>query len=1022
MDVGGFLRALQADPGYAGQIVHVHTESANAPRWAEVPAGLHPLVGRFLAGLGIERFYSHQAEAVRALLDGEDVLVTTGAASGKSLCYQVPILEALLKDPGSTALLLFPTKALAHDQVAAWNRGLRAVGGHLGLASVRAAGLASVRAATFDGDASQGDRRAARNAANVIVTNPEMLHAGLLPHHDRWSRVFRSLRFVVLDEVHTYTGFFGANMANVMRRLERVCAHYGSRPQVVSSSATAGNARETAELVTGRRLRHIARDGAPHGAKTYLFWNPPRIKDRSWRGRRSANVEAHELMVRLLRAGVSTIVFSKARNTAEMIYRYVRETLQPEEPDLAERVIAYRGGYSAEERREMERRLREGELLGVSATRALELGIDVGSLDACIIVGWPGTLTAFFQQAGRAGRARTGRAGTRRDSLVILVGIDTAINQYVMAHPEYVFARPLEAAVVDRDNPFVVLGHLRCATAELPVAETEAESFGYAGTLALEVLEEKQKVLLREATYYHAAAEAPAYEVRLRGYGDESTVVVDADSGRTIDRLDKFRALRLFYPGAIYLHRGDTYALVDHDTERNVVRVRRADVSYYTDPVTGTAVDHVDVVLAERPVGTGRACLGEVFAVQQTPQYEKVHFYTLERISQHATEVPPQAYEAMAFWVTVPEALSGEVARLGLDAASGMKGVLYCVSRVLPLFLTSDANDFDWSLGSRNTPWHTMFWYEFFLQGIGHAEQAYERLEEILDVTLEQLLTCDCEDGCPNCTSRLITPYHVRNIELGEGWVASRRAAAVVLDSLLSGRSAAESLAAVLSPREKRGMRYLPTVTGERRRRGDAVSPGVPPSAAEDSSGTSLDLATASGPAGGHRPVSGPHPFPLPMGEGRVREPHRLPLDERLRQLMLRKLERARSPRKPVDHPIDLRPPVGTPVAEAQESLRASDAAKRAGAEAIRHSGDPTARGLRQRLRQLSGQQRSAVPRPRSGEVEKPAAAPPLTPASQTTRGERTADTAIRAGDPLARLARQRRSRDRKQQGGKAEP
>jgi DEAD/DEAH box helicase domain-containing protein len=312
-------------------------------------------------------------------------------------------------------------------------------------------------------------------------------------------------------------------------------------------------------------------------------------------------------------------------------------------------------------------------------------------------------------------------------------------------------------------------------------------------------------------------------------------------------------------------------------------------------------------VLEQRPVGTGQACLGEVFAVLRTPLYEKVHFYTLDRISQHPAEVAPVAYEAMSFWVTVPEALSGEVARLGLDAASGMKGVLYCVSRVLPLFLTSDANDFDWSLGSRNTPWHTMFWYEFFLQGIGHAEQAYQRLEEILGVTLEQLLTCDCDDGCPNCTSRLITPYYVRNIELGEGWVASRRAAAVVLRSLLSGEPAAESLALVDSPRDKRGMRYLPSVTGEVRRRGDSVSLGVLPPAAEVS----------------FRPMVSP----TLAFEETPREPHRLPLDERLRQLMLRKLERARSPRQPVDHPIDLRPPLGAPPPEPEESLRLSDAA-----------------------------------------------------------------------------------------------
>jgi len=935
VDVASFLQELRSDPAYAGQMVHVHREPASVPRWRATPGGLNPLVRRFLAALNIERLYCHQAEAIEALLAGEDVLLTTGAASGKSLCYQVPILQSLLEDPQTTALFLFPTKALARDQVAAWNRGVNALG--------EGADLAAVAAVAFDADAGRDDRRNARNQARLVLSNPEMLHMNLLPNHGRWARFFQGLRYVVLDEVHTYAGFFGANMANVMRRLERVCRHYGARPQVVCCSATVGNPQEMAELLTGRELHHVSDDGAPHGAKTYVFWNPPRIKRRLWRGRRSANVEAHELMVRLIRRGVTTITFSKARNTAEMIYRYVRETLQQEAPELTERVIPYRGGYSPGERREMERRLRDGELLGVSATRALELGIDVGTLDACIIVGYPGTLNAFFQQAGRAGR-------TERESLVILVGVDTAINQYVMQHPEFIFGRPVEQAVVDRDNPFVVLGHLRCASAEMPVTEVDARQFGYAAGLALEVLEEKKKVLRMGGSFYHSAAEQPAHEVRLRGYGDESTVVQDADTGRVIDRLDKFRALRIFYPGAIYFHRGDTYAMEHHDTERNVVRVRRVDVSYYTDPVTGTSVDHVDAALAQRPLGTGEAYLGEVFAVEETPLYEKVHFYTLERISQHPTDLEPVAYEAMAFWLTVPEELPGEVARLGLDPASGMKGILYCVSRILPLFLTSDANDFDWSLGCRNTPWHTMFWFEFYLHGIGHAEQCYDRLEEILALALEHLLTCDCEDGCPNCTSRLITPYHVRNIELGEGTVASRRAAVVVLDSLLRGQSVADSVALLEEPRESRGMLYLPTVTGERRRR----------------------------------------------------QAHRLPLNERTRAQMLRKLERGRSPRQPVDHAIAATPPVGVPGAEAEETLEASDVERRSGHRALRRAGDPTARRLQRELRRRAGKPTSKKP-----QEETPTTSEPSPPSTE----EPADDTVLRGGDPLAQRARKLRRR-----------
>jgi len=931
MDVNGFLDAVKADPKYAGQIVHVHTEPARGPTWAPLPAGVVAGVRQFLSAMGVTRLYRHQAEAIEAALRGEDVLITTGPSSGKSLCYQVPVLQALLERPDSTALLVFPAKALARDQVAAWNRGVAGL--------VLSAEPGEVAAVPYDGDAGRGDRRSARDSARLLVTNPEMLHTNLLPHHGRWNRLLSGLRYIVLDEVHTYAGFFGANMANVLRRLERICEHYSARPQFICSSATVSNPRELAEQMTGRRLHHVGTDTSAAGSRTYVFWNPPRIKRRAWRARRSSNVEAHELMVRLIRHRIPTICFGKARTTAEMIYRYVRETLEKEEPGLAQRVVPYRGGYSPAERRDMERRLREGELLGVSATRALELGIDVGALEASIVIGYPGWLHALFQQWGRAGRGE-------RDALCILVGTGTLINQYVMNHPEFVFERPVERAAVDCDNPFVVVGHLRCAAAELPLREPDRRRFGYAAGLALEVLEEKHKLHRTADAWYHASSDSPAHEVRLRGYGDESTAIHDADTGELLDRLDKFRAVRIFYPGAIYFHRGNTYTLVDHDFERNIVQVRRADVGYYTDPLSGTTVDHVDVTLDQRPLGTGTAFLGEVFAVLSTFCYERVRFYSLERIDQHPANVPNFSYDAMAFWLSPPPALPQQVAAIGLDPTDGMTGILYCVSRILPLFLTSDANDFDWSLGCRNTPWHTMFWFEFYLKGIGHSEQCYERLEEILPVALEQLLTCDCEDGCPNCTSRPITPYHVRNVELGEGTVHSRRAAIVVLNSLLTGQSVEASLELAEAPRARRGQCFLPAV------------------------------------------VNRPH----------LAKPHALPLDLRTRRLLARKLERARLPKLPVDHPIELAPPSGIPDAESPEATAPADSVMRSGHEAIRRTGSPLGRKLREQLRNLS-------PKPEAPEPE----APPPSPA---------AEPPIQAGDSIAALAR-RRKRGKGGQKGK---
>jgi len=919
MDVTAFLDELRSSPEYAGQIVHVHVEPPRQARWAPIPDGLSPGVHTFLAAQGINRLYGHQASAISCLLEGQDVLLTTGPASGKSLCYQIPLLEKLLATPGATALLLFPTKALARDQAESWNRGIADLPDE--------ADRAGLLAQPFDGDSSSGERRRAFDTGRVLVTNPEMLHANMLPGHGRWERFFHGLSLVVLDEVHTYTGFFGANMANVLRRLERICQHHGGRPQYVCCSATVGNPRELAERLTSRALRLVDDDGSSAGSRTFVFWNPPRIKRRHWRGRRSANVEAHELMASLIRQRVATICFAKARTTAEMIYRYVREALQRESPGLADRVIPYRGGYSPPQRRDMERRLRQGELLGVSATRALELGIDIGMLEACIVVGYPGLLSAFYQQAGRAGRAQT-------DSICFLVGIDTPINQYIMEHPEFIFERPVERVVVDRDNPFVVLGHVRCASLELPVQDAQAEHFGYAASLALEVLEENEKVYHSHGAWYHSAPEPPASEVRLRGYGDESAVVMDADSGEVIDRLDKFRALRIFYSGAIYFRHGDTYELVENDTDRNLITVRRVQVPYYTDPMTGTAVDHVDAILEQRPLGTGQACLGEVYAILDTPVYEKVEFYTLDRISQHPTHQPSIAYEAMSFWLIPPPTLVDEMIAHGLLPDSGMKGVLYCLTRILPLFLTSDANDFDWSLGSKNSSPHAMFWYEFYLHGIGNAEQCYERFEEMLHVALEHLLTCDCPDGCPNCTTRPITPYHVRNIELGEGGrPESRRAGIVVLNCVLNGRSVHESLALVDQPRAQRGQQYLPTF----------------------------------------------------RDESRLAEPHQMRLDERLRGLMRRKLERERLPKPALDHPIDPIPQVGVPPPESEAQLAAADAEKRSGQEAIRRGSGNAARRLSKRLDAIGkqprppGAPRISEPSPApAGEPSPPAATRPV--------------------------------------------
>jgi DEAD/DEAH box helicase domain-containing protein len=770
VDFEGFLNELRTAGGYADRLVHVRVVPPRDARFAETSDPLPEALERVLGERGIECLYSHQARAVDLVRAGKDVLITTGTASGKSLCYVLPVLEMLLQNRQSRALLAFPTKALCQDQFKNFRRALDA------------AGLDDVPAGVYDGDTPSSTRRRLRESASVIFTNPDMLHASIMPHHGRWADFLGSLRYLVLDEIHVYNGIFGSNMANLMRRFWRVCRHYRSAgkrlPQVIACSATVANPAELARRLTRREVTVVDDDGAPRGRRVFAFWNPPRVRGTTRRSRRSANVEAHELMAKLVQSDVPTITFSKARITAEMIYRYVCETLDEEAPHLKKKISPYRGGYQPGERREIEERLFSGELLGVSTTPALELGIDVGGLDASILVGYPGTLASFFQQAGRAGRQD-------RDSLVVLVGLDTAINQYIMSRPDYLFGRPVEEAVIERENPFVLLGHLRCAAHELPLEEKEAEEFGPRADLALDVLEENQKLRRVDRKWYHSATETPQHELSMRYVYGENVLIEDVESGEVIEEVDKLDAPPLVHPHAIYLRHGETWRVLDLDMDRNIARVKRVDVDYYTQALGGSDVHHIDHRLRRKPFGTGTACWGEVTAYDITWGYEKIHFYTLDAISTHGVDLPRLALDTMAFWIVPPEQVMEQVRQRGLNVHSGLRGIGYATRMLLPLFITCDTLDFSHTIGSINSPWNAIFVYERYPHGMGFTRKAYDRLHEILPAVLRQIRTCDCEDGCPCCVGKPLRKFDTWNVERGEGTVPNKEAARRILEGLL---------------------------------------------------------------------------------------------------------------------------------------------------------------------------------------------------------------------------------------------
>ncbi|MCC6729976.1 MAG: DEAD/DEAH box helicase [Chthonomonadales bacterium] len=766
MDLDALLHALTQSPSYRGQIVHLRREPARPPAWREPGRPLGAALERALAAGGVGRLYTHQADALELARAGRDPLVVTGSASGKSLCYQLPVLEALAADPAATALLLFPSKALCQDQFLAFADLLHRAGMHERLAGV------------YDGDTPMPLRRRLRDRAAVLFSNPDMLHAGLMPQHGRWARFLGGLRLVALDELHVYSGIFGANMANVLRRLLRLCAHYGADPRLVACSATVGNPSELARAVTGREMALVARDGSPRGARAYVFWNPPVERPTRYRARRSANVEAHDLMALLMQRDVRTIAFSKAKMTAEMIARYVAEKLRETAPHLSGAVAPYRGGYLPEERRAIEARLFGGDLLGVSATPALELGIDVGGLDAALIVGYPGTRASFFQQAGRAGRGG-------RESLVVLVGLDTLINQYVLRHPDHLFERPPESGVVEPDNPFVLLGHLRCAVQEIPLPRAEEPRFGPHAAVVLRVLADNRKVRLAAGAWYHAAEEMPHHEFGLRGYANANVALEDAASGAVIGELNEYDAPSIVHPHAIYMHRGDTWRVLDLDMERKRARVVREETDYYTQPSGGTDVHHVDACLRARPFGAGRAFWGEVTARFVTFGYEKIRFYTLDAFEGGEVDPLELWLETMAVWIVPPEELMARVLRAGLDPHSGLRGIGYAARMTLPLFVACDTADFSHSVGCRNAPWNAVFVYERHPLGLGYTEAAYRDLHRVLPAVLDTIRGCGCANGCPCCVGKPLRQQIVFNPERGEASIPSKAAARMILEGLL---------------------------------------------------------------------------------------------------------------------------------------------------------------------------------------------------------------------------------------------
>jgi DEAD/DEAH box helicase domain-containing protein len=722
-------------------IIHWQTTEAVEAEWAPLPDGLDPRLVSALHAEGFDRLYSHQAEACASITAGQHTVVVTPTASGKTLCYMLPVLDAILKDDGARALYLFPTKALAQDQSAVLRR----------LTTTFAGGddVPSIKSHTYDGDTPAAARKLIRTAGHIVITNPDMLHSGILPHHTKWVRLFESLRYIVIDELHGYRGVFGSHVANVIRRLRRICRFYGSDPVFILCSATIANPGELAERLIGEpgNVVTIDRNGAPRGRKEFIFYNPP-VVNPELGIRRSAVLEATSIAGELLRNDIHTIVFTKARTTAEVLLTYLREALPPH-LNREEMVRGYRGGYLPNQRRAIEAGLRAGRITGVVSTNALELGVDIGALDACVMTGYPGTVASTWQQAGRAGR----RQGV---SAAILVASSNPLDQFIISHPDYFFGRPPEHGLINPDNLLILISHLKCAAFELPFGENDDPLFGTAetGTIlgALTMLEEDGVVQRVDGVWHWTDQAYPAEEVSLRTAARDNVVIVDeTERGRprVIGEVDEFSAPMLVHTEAIYLHEGQQYHVDRYDREEQKAYVHAVDVDYYTDADLAVRVEVLEQ-FSDDPVGAPRNH-GEVLVGALPTKYKKIKLHTHENVGWGEIHLPETQMHTGAYWLCLPHALTDRMQVAELQGA--LVGLGNLLATVAPLYLMCDPRDLGvaWEVKSPFTGRGTITMYDKIPGGIGFGPRLYDLHTALLEAAHDLIAGCPCAAGCPSC-------------------------------------------------------------------------------------------------------------------------------------------------------------------------------------------------------------------------------------------------------------------------------
>ena len=722
------LQQWKEDPAFISNVTRWEVVPARDGIYRDFPELIDDRLCKALRDKGIENLYSHQAAAIEAAQDGNHTVVVTPTASGKTLCYNLPVVSAVIDDPNSRSLYLFPTKALSQDQVAE----LRDLTANL---------ETKINCHTYDGDTEPGLRKGIRHSGHIVVTNPDMLHSAILPHHTKWVQLFQNLKYIVIDEMHQYRGVFGSHVANVIRRLKRICAFYGSSPRFILCSATIANPGELAEMLIEEKTVVVTENGAPQAEKHFILYNPPMVNPELGL-RRSTLLEANQLAQTLIRNDIQTIIFTRSRLGVEVLLTYLNQGMKVKTgADSA--IRGYRGGYLPRERRAIEEGLRRGEIKGVVSTNALELGIDIGALDACIMTGYPGTIASTWQQAGRSGR----RSG---ESLAVMIANSEPLNQYIISNPDYFFGRTPERAQINSDNLIILTNHVRCAAFELPFHS--GEQFGRDNIdEILHFLAEEDVLYYSEGRYNWMEDTYPAEEISLRSAAMENVVIIDISNPRpvAIGEVDRFSAPMLVHEEAIYMHAGVQYQVEKLDFEEKKAFVRQVDVDYFTD--ANLSVDLKVLDTSKLSEGLVERAWGDVRLNALVSMFKKIRFNTHENLGAGPVDLPETEMHTSAFWLSFNPGALGAMPLSAIQA--GLVGLANLVPQVASLYLMSDPRDLR-AVSQVRAPFNglpTLFIYDNFPGGVGYSEKLYHIYREIIKATEKAIIDCRCSKGCPSC-------------------------------------------------------------------------------------------------------------------------------------------------------------------------------------------------------------------------------------------------------------------------------